>query len=445
MFIIVRLILVESDAIVLPVHLATNTKYFWPFVNSERWSEKWWYDYSWMLRLSPTARLSAKHLFSKPIIAKEYDHLSVAYLEHELREFVYCALSQMDKREKPSPSSAPLPTRWLNNETLVRMIQRCFSKHMTLGRRTRTKKPSYLLPAKKEEKSNGFALTGLTRADLKQTGRDERRRRFAEVCGLEHPWLQEYCARVLSNMPEKRLLVILESDKLGDDVSLGMLTLCVPHAQAILNKWVTHLIPASGNITDLHKAAHAGWRDGSGVQLVEMYVASVGQAMLRAHEDRQTRYGTILLGASTRQYIYEMMEKHAPDAFALLPRGVQPAEKVPKRKRRHITGVRHSQRAAAAEASRKISKAVEQEELPDADDEEDKNARNEHGHLLLVARRPGPIPVVRPDTEVSAEQAKYVVQLSGYTQRADIAQVLDAYYRVEIDVRANWCSWYVLF
>jgi hypothetical protein len=246
----------------------------------------------------------------------------------------------------------------------------------------------------------------------------------------------------MSNMPEKRLVSILESNKLGDDVSLGMLILCVPHAQAILNKWVTHLIPASGNITELHKAAHAGWRDGSGVQLVEAYVASVGQAMLRAHEHRQACFGEVLLGSSTRQYIYEMMEKHAPDAFAALPPPcVEPVikrEEPAKRKRQHIVGARHSQRAAAAAATLKITQSVERLMEPEVVLEK----RNENGHLVFVASRPGPCPVVRPDTEVSAEQAKYVVQLSGYAQRSDVAQVLDAYYRVEIGVRANWCSWY---
>jgi hypothetical protein len=67
--------------------------------NSERWSEKWWYDHSWMLRLSPTARLAAKHLFSKPIISQEYEYLSVDLREHSLREFVYGALSQLKEKE----------------------------------------------------------------------------------------------------------------------------------------------------------------------------------------------------------------------------------------------------------------------------------------------------------------------------------------------------------
>ena len=402
-----------------------------------------------MHRLSPACRRSAKLIFTKTIVAKEHLRLATKEAEKQLREFVYEALFLLQTNKPLSAMSAALPSslKWLTRETFLRIIQRCFSKGSWSAATVKRKRaPSRAVPY-----SNGFVLTGLTMADLKNSSRDNRRRRFAEVCGLTHPWLQEYCSRVLSNMPKDRLELILNSCKLGPDVSLGMLIMCVPHSKAILNKWCGHLIPASDNITELHKAAHAGWCDGTGRRLVETYIASVGQAMLQAHEDRQTRFGNILLGASTRQYIYEMMAKHHASAFAGMSapnaeefgfdtdslfladfnldaskRGKKAADLICVAKRR-------STRAASTAASIKITKALLAEDWA---------ARNEDDNrLVIVVRRKSPCPVPPAWTDVKAPEAKYVSQLSGYTLRIDVARVLDAYYNADHTARCNWCSW----
>jgi hypothetical protein len=354
-----------------------------------------------MERLSPRARNSAKKIFVNALITKEYQLLSRkdAVL---LRDFIYATLQHLHADKPIASFSHDLPSmKHLQRETLLRMIQRRFAKVLVV------------LPSPKKRchqtaaTANGFTFTGLTISDLKNGSRDSRRQRFAEVCGILHPWMREYCARVISNMPLQRLIVILKTCKVGPDVSLGMLIMCVPNAHTILDKWCSHLIPASKKITRLHKAAHTGWKDGSGRRLAESYVASVGAAMLQAHADRHSAHGMILLGPTTRQYIYQMMDKYPAGDYA-----------------RRCRGLTDDDMELGIEEMLAAPRAC------DVDDP-----------LLTVTQRIIPISIVRPDTGVTAAEAKYVSQLCGYTRRADVAMVMSAYYAAEPFVRRGWVSW----
>jgi hypothetical protein len=413
-----------------------------------------------MRHFSPQLRTVAKNIFTKTSIKNERPYLCKAEEESsetllDYRDFIYDALFQLEHGIALStwPRTPPSTMKLHTQETLLRIIQRHFSKASIVPSST---------PA------DGFACSGLTLKDLKNDNRIARRQKFAEVSGLEDPWLREYCARALSNMSLKRIVEMMVPGKLGNGVTLGMLLMCIPQTKGLIDKWVKHVIPASENITNTHKEAHLAWREGRGVAVLNAYVVSVADFILRENISRKKKFGVMLLGHTSVQYVKNLVCNAAPPSPSLdsssqfsewlslashhepLPAVDHPTTNTveiirrgrgrPKKTKTQMQAIIRARHTTAeplvAKTRLALKRVAEQAEL-----EESLTKRDSFGRLLLVAKRESLSPIARPGSDVSAMEARYVLQLGGKCSRSSIHYILDIYHQATPMARYNWRAW----
>ena len=295
---------------------------------------EWWCDEEAMQELSPPARLAIPRVLC-----------DVSPRSLELRNYVYQAFALLDAGKTLKRMGAP---PGMSRDALLRVIEQRFIRQHDeeaaeplLAPLRAAAEPLLAEPLRAvagcprfnkqlaavarqplSSSQTGFEVTGLRVDDITAGGW---RQKIADACGLDHePLLREYCARAFARMSKDRVLCILGSTKIGGDVTLGKLVLCLPQTCSLLDAWAS-ATPLSD--------AKVAWLDGSGRLQLERFIALSGETMFAAHAECKER-GVMLLCAHTMARVRQLMDTHPPDPIAPTVVAVEATTAVAKKPRR---------------------------------------------------------------------------------------------------------------